>query len=79
MITFVRDEGDHIFGQSELAALLAAHRADAQPRRHLPPLETHILRCVFITTEVDGAVLHVQRIQNEVHLALDCYCGANTD
>lgn len=48
MITFVRDEGDHIFGQTELAALLAAHGADAQPRRDLAPLEAHVLRRVFV-------------------------------
>lgn len=29
MITFVRDEADHIFGQSEMVALLAADGADA--------------------------------------------------
>lgn len=48
MITFVRDEGDHIFGKSEVVALLAADGPDAQPWRHRAPLETHILRCVFI-------------------------------
>lgn len=45
MITFVRDEGDHVFGQAELVALAAG---EPVPRLYLAPLETHVLEGVFV-------------------------------
>lgn len=47
MITFVRDECDHIFGEAELAAL-AGDQMQPLPRRYLPPFEAHVLNRVFV-------------------------------
>lgn len=45
MITFVRNKCDHVFREAELASLTAG---ETEPRRYLPPLETHVFGCVFV-------------------------------